>query len=97
MGQGDDDALSKMYSVITLLKMRDDEVKAIITNDSTLLEFASRMYEQNGHLQHRHHYIAQRLRELGRMLIAMKDTCATIDSVDKCLDPSHWEDIITAV
>lgn len=49
------------------VKMQDIESKAVITNDSILLEFASRMFEQKGHLQHRHQYVAHRLRELGRM------------------------------
>jgi integrase len=80
-----------------LVKMRDDEIKAVITNDSTLLEFANRMYEQNGHMQHRHQYIAQRLRELSRLLVVMKDNCATIDTIEKCLAPSNWEALLSAV
>ena len=80
-----------------LVRMRDDEIKDVITNDSTLLEFASRMHEQNGHLKHRHQYIAQRIREMGRMLIEMKEKCPTIDTIEKCLDPSNWEKLLTAV
>ena len=80
-----------------LVKMRDDEIKDVITNDSTLLEFANRMHEQNGHLQHRHQYIAQRLRELSRLLIEIKEKYATIDTIEKCLDPPNWEKLINAV
>ncbi|PJE78088.1 hypothetical protein CI610_02980 [invertebrate metagenome] len=80
-----------------LLKMRNDEVKSVILKDTTLLNFACRMYEQNGHLQHRHQYLAQRLRELGRMLLAIQEKSPSVDTIEKCLDPSNWEEVIVAV
>ena len=46
--------------------MRDDEIKDVVINDSTLMEFASRVHEENGHLKHRHQNIAQRNRKNGQ-------------------------------
>jgi len=52
--------------------MRDDEIGTHVKTDELILQFGERLFEKLGHHVHNYQYIAQRMRELARRIIAMK-------------------------
>jgi len=67
------DRASKGLKDVILASMTNDEISDIVRTDGLIAEFGSRLYMKNGHLAHRHQYISQRLRELGRLVLGIKD------------------------
>ncbi|XP_033747261.1 uncharacterized protein LOC117332456 [Pecten maximus] len=80
-----------------LMNLRDDEIGAKLQNDEHILKFGERLYEKIGHLQQNHQYISQRMRQLSRLLIQMKDIDPAIKSVEQCISPENWESLLRAV
>ncbi|KAJ8311177.1 hypothetical protein KUTeg_011278 [Tegillarca granosa] len=78
-----------------LMNMKEDDVKEKITSDDLILEYGRRLYEDHGHAIHRHPYISQKLRELGRLLIAANEE--NLNTLEQCLFPENWELLLRSV
>lgn len=79
-----------------LIKMRDDDVKSILQTDDLILSFGYRLFEKVGCNDHQFQYVSQRLRELGRLLIVMKDQYG-IRSLVEVIKPKNWEQLIQGI
>lgn len=75
-----------------LIKMRDDDVKSILQTDDLILSFGYRLFEKVGCNDHQFQYVSQRLRELGRLLIVMKDQYG-IRSLVEVIKPKNWNSL----
>ena len=78
-----------------LSKMNDDNIKIAILSDNTIIEYGQRLYEEQGHLKHRHVYISQKMRELGRLLIKLREL--NINSLVEGMRPSNWYKLIAGI
>uniref|UniRef100_K1PTK9 Uncharacterized protein n=1 Tax=Magallana gigas TaxID=29159 RepID=K1PTK9_MAGGI len=79
-----------------LIKMRDDDVKSILQTDDLILSFGYRLFEKVGCNDHQFQYVSQRLRELCRLLIVMKDQYG-IRSLVEVIKPKNWEQLIQGI
>ena len=60
-----------------LLHMVDDEVRCTIKSDPLLTAYGVRLYEKYGHEIHNRSYIANKLRELGRLILSIRKITST--------------------
>lgn len=79
-----------------LIKMRDDDVKSILQTDDLILSFGYRLFEKVGCNDHQFQYVSQRLRELGTLLIVMKDQYG-IRSLVEVIKPKNWKKFIQGI
>ena len=77
-------------------KMHKNEVYDVIINDFFVLRFGKAMYNKHGLDKSKHDYIRQKLRELGRLLVTLRNM-STIDSVKEAVKPSNFMTLIKAV
>jgi len=81
-----------------LTKMRNDAITRAVENDDLILLFGKRLYDKNGHNIHQHQYISQRLRELGRFLLQMREMYPTSSfTMSSCLLPCNWDKLLLGV
>lgn len=80
-----------------LCMMRDGEVKLMIESDTRILDLGRRLFEKHGHEPHRIQYISQKLRELGRLLLACKSSSKDIRCIDDVLLSKNWDLLIQSV
>ena len=81
-----------------LSSMRRDNVGLIVKNDSLILEVAKREYLRLGHDVTQHGYIRNKLRELGRLVIQLRqNTHQPNASLEVFVHPRHLNDIVKAV
>ena len=78
-----------------LSKMRDDEVKKIVESDQLIMNFGEKLFEKVGTKVHQHQYVSQRLRELARLILEMREF--KINDLETSLQPLNWEKIILGV
>lgn len=78
-----------------ILNIKEDVVKSAILSDQTILDFGLNMYNDQGHQQHKHVYISQKMRELGRLQIAGKKN--NLMSIEDCMKKENWDLLILSV
>lgn len=78
-----------------ILNIKEDEVKLAILSDQTILDFGLNLYNDQGHQQHKHVYISQKMRELGRLNIAGKKN--NLMSIEECMKKENWDLLILSV
>lgn len=88
---------SKGFYENIFIKMRDDKIKFTVQLDELIMSFAHRLYEKNGSKVHQHQYISQRVRELARLVIQIRQEHNDVDTITKVLLPSNWNKLICAV
>lgn len=91
-----DSKISKeLHQIIS--KMRNDVITLTVKNDKTILQFGKRLCEKLGHHSHNHNYIAQRMRELARLMIAVQDIKPDVRKLEEILYPEYWDTLLNAV
>lgn len=86
---------AKQLHTNILMTMKDDDIKEKIIKDRLVLEFGKRLNEGHGHEIHQRQYISQKMRELGRFLIAI--SAENIKSLEESLMPENWEILIKII
>lgn len=86
------DATEQLNSVFATLK--DDECGSIIKKDSLLRLLGEQMAVRHGHEKHKHNYIRNTLRELGRLLLELKKTHS--GDLASFIDPGYFDAIVEA-
>ena len=76
--------------------MHQDEVTAALRVDSLIMKFGSRLHFRHGHLPHRWPYIRERIRQMGRFLVKMRQS-TTIKCLSDCLIPEYFDSVVKAV
>ena len=77
--------------------MRDDGIREVVEGDYLIMRYGQRLYEEQGHIPHRHQYISQKMRELGRLLVVLKSSEYNISSLEDAMKPSSWDSFIQSV
>ncbi|XP_031147359.1 uncharacterized protein LOC116044389 isoform X4 [Sander lucioperca] len=77
--------------------MRQDDVSFHIRSDSLICKYGESLYAKHGRMKSRHQYIAQRMRELGRFMLAAKDMDKTVRSLEDVCAPSKFQLVVSAV
>ncbi|XP_052090179.1 uncharacterized protein LOC127726764 [Mytilus californianus] len=75
--------------------MRDDQVKAAVLSDPDIILLGMNMYVDHGNQTHRHVYINNKMRELGRLLIELRKH--GISSIYEAIGNSNWNTLISSV
>jgi integrase len=80
-----------------LNSMRDDNVTLTVKSDLRIRDLGKRLFEKHGHEDHKIQYISQKLRELGRLLLASKSLRTEIHSIDDLIKSKNWDILIQSV
>lgn len=86
-----DHGLLKMLS-----RMHDDGIASVVRNDFYLMQYAESLYRKHGHDTTKHEYVHQKIRQLGRFLLAFRKTSQFLNLED-AVKPSNFLKIIEAV
>ncbi|XP_076843861.1 uncharacterized protein LOC143488824 isoform X1 [Brachyhypopomus gauderio] len=70
--------------------MRDDDISKHLRNDSLICKFGNRLYEKVGHQKAQHNYISQKMRELGRFMLAVKELDQNIEHLHQVCSESKF-------
>ena len=77
--------------------MVKDEVSILARNDPTITDFGEKLLRKHGHLKHLHVYISTKMRELARLVLAVRRLDPSIVWLDDCLQAEKFDVIIRAV
>ena len=77
--------------------MHQDEVTAAMRTDDLIMKFGTRLFFKHGHLVHRKQYIRDRLRQVGRLLLYMRNTVESISSLTDCIVPDMFAHVVKSV
>ncbi|XP_041860774.1 uncharacterized protein LOC121652200 isoform X1 [Melanotaenia boesemani] len=76
--------------------MQQDCVTCHIRNDEMICAYGDALFAKKGREQSQHRYIAQKLRELGRFMLAAKDIDKHVASLKDICDPANFNLAIKA-
>jgi len=79
-----------------LENMNQDDVARLICRDQLILKYGKKLMKV-GKEQHNRHFIAQKMRELGRLLKKVKEIDANVSSLIDIIKPSQFNNVISAV
>lgn len=77
--------------------MAVDDITLLVRQDVTLCSYGEHFINNAGYLNQSKHYISQKLRELGRLLKAVKQICPDVKSSKDLIDPKRFDDVIRGV
>lgn len=80
-----------------LSSMADDDVTRVARNDVLIVAYAERLYQKHGHRKHKRNHIRQKLRQLGRFVIAARQGKSNVTDLSSCIDASKFPSVISAV
>lgn len=78
-----------------LSTMQQDEIAFTVQNDFLLIQLAQCLCEKYENKPNKHEYIRQKLREMGRLLIALHDK--SIFSFEEAIKPKNFYKVVEAV
>ncbi|XP_067468322.1 uncharacterized protein [Thunnus thynnus] len=78
-----------------LLTMKPDEVALAVQNDYLLLQLAQYLSEKYVYNPNKHDYIRQKLREMGRLLLALREK--SIFTIEDAVKPENFYQVAEAV
>lgn len=77
--------------------MRQDAIFQVIRQDDTILKFGSNLYNQHKQHPHLKTNVSQRMRQLGRLLLEVKEKNPKIQNLAQMTHPGSFDDFIAAV
>nr|XP_024661063.1 uncharacterized protein LOC112436092 isoform X1 [Maylandia zebra] len=75
--------------------MRQDQVSFHIRSDSLICKYGESLYARHGRVKSKHQYIAQRMRELGRLILAAKNMDRTVNVLEDLCKPSKFQFVVS--
>lgn len=79
-----------------LQNMNADKTHLVVRNDSLILKYGEKLLKV-GKEQHNRHYVGQKMRELGRLLITVRDLDKDVMSLHDIIMPSKFSLVVKAV
>lgn len=70
--------------------MRDDDVSKYLRNDTLICQFGNRLYEKHGHEKEGHEYISQKMRALGRFMLAVRELDRNVEDLYQVCTESRF-------
>ena len=80
-----------------LQRMNDGKVALAVRNDVLIVSYGNNLHFQHGHVTHRHQYISQKLRQLGRVLNVVRTLDGSVRQLSDCIAASKFEVVVQAV
>ena len=80
-----------------LNNMLGDAISLCAKNDSLIVKSGTKMYEKLGHKRHLHTYISQKMRELARFVLAIREVDSSIVDLSDCMTARKFPSILKAV
>lgn len=77
--------------------MRRDNVSIICKNDELILTLGQRLYSSLDKESHNVQYISQKMREMGRLLQAIKADNPSVETLQECIQPCFFDKVVKAV
>ncbi|XP_056007620.1 uncharacterized protein LOC125653612 [Ostrea edulis] len=77
-----------------LSRMSADEISIAARNDPIIVRVGEKLYQKHGHLTHLYTYVSQKMRELGRLLILLRETDKDINSLDDAIHPKKYPAVV---
>ncbi|XP_059215616.1 uncharacterized protein LOC131993639 [Centropristis striata] len=78
-----------------LNNMNQDKIAIAVKKDRYLLEYGYRLFKKNERVISQHQYIRQKLRELGRLMLAAKKV-APVNTIEELIKPEKYSHVVTA-
>ncbi|XP_073791775.1 uncharacterized protein isoform X3 [Danio rerio] len=79
-----------------LMGMREDSIAKAITEDRLIMLFGESIYTKCGHDRAQHPYIVQKMRELARFMVKVKELSKSVETLEKLCVPQNFVLAITA-
>ncbi|XP_062581100.1 uncharacterized protein LOC134242919, partial [Saccostrea cucullata] len=77
-----------------LNRMSADEVSIAARNDTIIVKIGEKLYQKHGHLTHLYTHVSQKMRELGRLLISLREIDEDINSLDDAIQPQKFPTVV---
>nr|XP_022290881.1 uncharacterized protein LOC111102433 isoform X2 [Crassostrea virginica] len=77
-----------------LSRMSSDEISIAARNDPIIVRVGEKLHQKHGHLNHLYTYVSQKMRELGRLLISLRETDKDINSLDDAIHPMKFPAVV---
>lgn len=87
---------SEALKKIVLPTMTRDQISFTAQSDPLILNFGSRFYKNHRDNYHRN-YVSIKMRDLARVLLAMRATNPDITYMEDCLQPKYFNDLMDVV
>ncbi|KAG9268946.1 hypothetical protein AMEX_G17980, partial [Astyanax mexicanus] len=72
-------------------RMHNDEISKQVNDDSLICKLGNRLFEKIGHQKHQSNYISQKMRELGRFMLAVKELDASVEYAHQVCTEARYE------
>ena len=85
---------------VRLSKRQNREVsdyRTLPTNDDLIVLFGQKIYPKCANQPHQHQYVKQKVRELGRCLLSVRNKTPAVQTLQDCIDPTQFQHVISAV
>ena len=76
--------------------MVDYEIKRVVKNDSLILKFGEKLCRTAGHNRAQHNHIRNAMRELGRLLVVLREQLRIMD-LEQAITPQKFPAVVEAV
>ncbi|KAI5610799.1 zinc finger MYM-type protein 4-like isoform X3 [Silurus asotus] len=70
--------------------MRNDEISKCLSNDALICKFGNSLYKKHGHEKGGHDYVAQKMRTLGRFMLAVKELDQNVEDLYQVCNESRF-------
>jgi len=90
-------ALSSGLRENVLAKMNDDGIAVVVKNDALVVKFGETLYEKHGHHDHLCGFISNKLSEVARFLLSVREQTEGITCLEDCIKPSMFPVVVKAV
>lgn len=77
--------------------MHCDDVSFAARRDNVIVKFGERMFAKLGNEKHHISHVSQKMRELGRLLLKVRETDPDIVSLQECIHPKQFDIVLEAV
>ncbi|KAJ8313890.1 hypothetical protein KUTeg_008451, partial [Tegillarca granosa] len=84
------ESVDKHFNESVVVTMRNDIIGQTAKSDPLIISFGIRRFEKTGKHEHTFNHIACRMRELARLVLAMKKKDSSIKTLKECIQPALW-------
>ena len=77
--------------------MKYDRISLVVRQDPLIVTFGTKMFAKNGHQVHQHQYIKQKVRELARFVLEVRELDKSIQTLTDCICPTKFTLVVKAV
>jgi hypothetical protein len=77
-----------------LKRMSADEISIAARNDTLIVKIGEKLYQKHGHLTHLYNHVSQKMRELGRLLISLREFDEDIHSLEDAIQPQKFPAVV---